>query len=264
MKPPIENLKWPDEVRRVYEHDLQEMWDPTLAPHIWNQYHQTLERYFSIARGLGKSPLDILDVGCAQGTLALLLAEQGHRVIASDLRQPFLDYASSRYEQGTIRFVCGNAMETDFKASFDLIFSNQILEHLVQPVEFVSHLADYLRPGGTLVLRYPQFRVFSQLSPFVQSVGGIQCNMRRASSRRWRWSLFCVLTRGVDRGRTTGGLRNLSVTPFESPLICGHLMLRYLHRWLPARFLNSLDALLLAIPGLRTRLSFQLLFSAQK
>ena len=164
MKPPIENLKWPDEVRRVYEHDLQEMWDPTLAPHIWNQYHQTLERYFSIARGLGKSPLDILDVGCAQGTLALLLAEQGHRVIASDLRQPFLDYASSRYEQGTIRFVCGNAMETDFKASFDLIFANQILEHLVQPVEFVSHLADYLRPGGTLVLSTPISSIFATLS----------------------------------------------------------------------------------------------------
>ncbi|MBK8742599.1 MAG: hypothetical protein IPM02_25300 [Betaproteobacteria bacterium] len=49
MKPPIYNADWPAEVQALYRHDMQEIWDPTIAPQIWNQYHNQLHIYMAIA-----------------------------------------------------------------------------------------------------------------------------------------------------------------------------------------------------------------------
>jgi 2-polyprenyl-3-methyl-5-hydroxy-6-metoxy-1,4-benzoquinol methylase len=87
MKHPVFSDDWSAELKALYHHDMREIWDRSIAPHVWNQYHNQLEQYFAIA---GDRPLDILDVGCAQGTLAMLLAERGHRVTAVDLRPEFL------------------------------------------------------------------------------------------------------------------------------------------------------------------------------
>lgn len=142
MKRPHFDPAWPDLVKALYAHDMQEMWDPTLAPHVFNMYHDELSRYLKHA---GPAPLHILDVGCAQGTLALLLAEAGHSVVAMDIRPQSLDYARTRYEQGDIRYVAGNLLEYETDERFDLIFANQILEHVVYPVEFLSKLRGWLR-----------------------------------------------------------------------------------------------------------------------
>src|SRR5688500_14679379 len=128
MKPPIFNPDWGEEVQAVYRHDVQEVWDPTVARHIWNQYHNQLELYLSLAEGTKR--LTSLDIGCAGGSLARLLAELDHEVWAMDIRQSFLDYAGSRYEKGRVHFICGNAMEIELEERFDLSFANQISEHL--------------------------------------------------------------------------------------------------------------------------------------
>jgi len=31
------------EVKALYRHDIQEIWDPTINRHIWNQYHNQLD-----------------------------------------------------------------------------------------------------------------------------------------------------------------------------------------------------------------------------
>src|ERR1700674_5506413 len=116
MNAPTYNDAWPDDVKALYRHDMQEMWDPTIAPQVWNQYHNQLDIYVVLADG--EECLDILDVGCAQGTLALLLAEKGHRVCAMDIRQQFLDYAKTRYEKGDITFICGNPLEIKLQNRF--------------------------------------------------------------------------------------------------------------------------------------------------
>jgi 2-polyprenyl-3-methyl-5-hydroxy-6-metoxy-1,4-benzoquinol methylase len=44
----------------------------------------------------------VLDLGCAQGNLALLLAEEGYSCCAVDLRPEFLAYAGLKYERGAL------------------------------------------------------------------------------------------------------------------------------------------------------------------
>ena len=95
MKAPSYNPAWDQEVKHVYMHDMQEIWNPSLCKHIWNLYHNQLDMYSEIVKDYSQGrSLKILDAGCAQATLALKLAEQGHEVTAVDLREPLLEYAN--------------------------------------------------------------------------------------------------------------------------------------------------------------------------
>ena len=257
MKPPVFDPDWPEEVKAVYKHDVQEIWDPTIARYIWNQYHNQLDLYFRLAEGRGV--LSILDIGCAQGTLAVLLAERGHRVCAMDIRQPFLDYAASRYEKGEMRFICGNAMEVEISERFDLIFANQIVEHLVYPVEFTRRIAAWLKPAGRLVMTTPNAAYLKNDLPTFEELGDPSEYEGRQFTADGDGHFFAYSGRELREILLKAGLEDVSVRYFETPFISGHLKFRYLHSWLPAKILSFLDRLILRIPVLSKLFAHQLM-----
>jgi 2-polyprenyl-3-methyl-5-hydroxy-6-metoxy-1,4-benzoquinol methylase len=257
MKPPQFDPAWPADVVALYRHDMQEIWDRTIAPQVWNQYHNQLDLYLALCEGRGR--LDILDVGCAQGTLALLLAERGHRVCAMDIRQQFLDYASSRHESGEIRFLCGNAMEADPGGRFDVVFANQIIEHLVYPLKLVSRLSSWLKPGGRLVVTTPNGAYVKNSLPSFSEIGDPALHEGRQFSADADGHFFAYRAHELAGVFSDAGLRNVQIRYFESPWISGHMKFRYLHSWVPAGLLRLLDGLTLRLPGLGRRLAHQLL-----
>ena len=261
MKPPVHDPAWPELVQALYAHDMQEMWDASLAPHVFNRYHDELRRYFQIA---GKTPLKILDVGCAQGTLALLLAEAGHQVTAVDLRPEFLAYARSRHERGEIRFVQGNALELDLPGPFDLIFANQILEHLVHPVELVRGLTDRLAPGGRLVVTTPNGLYLKSKLPLFRELGDPAPYEHRQFFPDGDGHFFAYAPDELQGIFSAAGLVQIRVVPYDSPWMTGHMKFRYLHGNVPLAALRGLDRVLLGIPGLRWRLAFQCMACGRK
>lgn len=257
MKPPQFNPDWPADVQALYRHDMQEIWDPSLAPQIWNQYHNQIDIYRNLCNGRGR--LDILDVGCAQGTLALLLAEDGHNVCAMDIRQQFLDYAVSRHEKGEVRFVCANAMEGDIAGRYDLIFANQIIEHLVYPLELVQRLAAQLKPGGRLVMTTPNGDYLKNNLPSFKELGDPAQHAHRQFTADGDGHFFAYRADELEEIFSKAGLRNIRVSHFETPWISGHMKLRYLHPWMPVAVLRALDGATLSLPGMGKRLAHQLL-----
>jgi len=261
MKKPVFNPSWSDEVKALYDHDMQEMWDASIAPHIYNMYHDELRRYQEIA---GTVPLRILDVGCAQGTLALLLAEAGHQVTALDLRAPYLEYARSRYEKGSISFVEGNVLELDLEGSYDLIFANQILEHLVYPREMISGLMKLLSPGGRFVATTPSFHYLKSRLPSFTSLGDPEQYKDKQFFPDGDGHFFAYTSDELRSIAEQAGLSNVRVTTYASPWITGHMKFRYLHGIVPVSVLRLLDRVLLAIPGLRDIFGYQLMLSGQR
>jgi|SRR5215471_11868939 len=250
MKPPTFDPDWSDEVQAVYKHDLREIWDPNIARHIWNLYHSQLELYLALAEGRGR--LSILDVGCAQGTLSLLLAERGHEVWAVDIRQSFLDYAVSRYEQGKIHFICGNALELDLDARFDLIFANQIVEHLLNPLGFIAGLARLLNPGGRLVVTTPNAEyIKNDLPSFTELVDTKELEARQFSADG-DGHFFAYRADELQKIFEQSGLMDIAVRFFETPFISGHLKVRYLHRVLPSSMLSLIDRMILNLSFSKT------------
>jgi SAM-dependent methyltransferase len=97
----------------------------------------------------------ILDVGCGSGHIAAALAELAGpdgRVVAVDLRDERV--VTGGYE---FRRVDGTALPFP-DASFDVVVSNHVIEHVGVPTDQLLHLREIrrvLRPGGRCYLAAP-------------------------------------------------------------------------------------------------------------
>lgn len=257
MKPPVFNPDWPEDVQAVYRHDMQEMWDPSIARHVWNQYHNQLDLYLSLTGN--RRGLKVLDIGCAQATLALLLAERGHEVWAVDIRQQFLDYAATRYEKGKVNFLCGNVVELDLGQRFDLIFANQIVEHLVYPLQFTRRLVEWLAPDGLLVVTTPNGDYVKNSLPSFSELGDPRQYADRQFTADGDGHFFAYRENELKEILAEAGLKRVRVDYFETPFISGHVKMRYFHPFIPASALKFLDRLTLGLPGVGRRLAHQLM-----
>ena len=257
MKAPVFDSSWPKEIIALYTHDMQEIWDDAIAIQIWDQYHNQLEQYKAFAPP--EKMLDILDVGCAQATLALQLAESGHRVMAIDLRQEFLDYAASRYERGKIDFVQGNVLELELDRHFDLLFANQIVEHLVYPMEMIEGLIKLLKPGGRLVVTTPNWHYVMNSLPSFTGLGDPEQWKHRQFTADGDGHFFAYTGTELRQIFVKAGMAQVKTSYFESPWISGHMKLRYLHGVLPVGILKSLDRLSISVPVLGKLFSHQLI-----
>lgn len=245
MKPPQVSNSWPPEVKHLYEHDMREIWDRSIAPQIWNQYHNQLDLYQRLVHQL--QPKTILDVGCAQGTLAMKLAESGFDVVANDMRHEFLEYAKSRYEKGKIEFVAGNIFEVQIDRRFDLVFANQIIEHLVYPVNFLRQLSGLLNPGGHIIVTTPNHSYFKNDLPTYSGIGDPAQYDDRQFTADADGHFFAYTAEELTESAKSAGFVSVKPFFFETPWISGHVKVRYLHRFTPVSILRLMDRLTRAV-----------------
>lgn len=97
----------------------------------------------------------ILEVGCGRGDTLLELARLGHTCIGIEPSRHMLELFEGH---PLVTLLAGTAEKLDFPdASFDLVFSQQTLEHL-HPDDVPLHLAEarrILKPGGTVAIETP-------------------------------------------------------------------------------------------------------------
>ena len=256
MKPPLFNPDWPADVQALYRHDMQEMWDRSIAPHVWNQYHNQLDYYLDIA---GDESKTILDVGCAQGTLALLLAERGHHVTAVDLRPAFLDYARSRHAHGDVRFFAANVLEDEIPGEFDLIYANQIVEHLVYPDQLLQRLRSRLRPNSELIMTTPNGDYLKNALPSFTQLGDVKDWEHMQHTADGDGHFYAYLREELVGLFEAAGFDKIKAVFFESPMISGHMKIRHVHGLAPASVLKALDRAIVSMPWLGRRLTHQLM-----
>ncbi|RYZ04775.1 MAG: methyltransferase domain-containing protein [Myxococcales bacterium] len=104
----------------------------------------------------------ILDVGCSQGLIPILLAREGRSVVGIDHSASAIRSAEQHLasEPANVRKLV-SFVEGDFAShplpgmGFDCIVMGEVLEHLVQPERFVARAAEHLRPGGRMIVTVP-------------------------------------------------------------------------------------------------------------
>lgn len=112
------------------------------------------------ARRGPRKRLQVLDVGCGQGTQAIRLARAGHEVLGIDLSNSLLTDATEtrRSEppavQSRVRFLEGDiaALPDAFSDRFDLVCCHGVVMYLDDLSSAVAQLAKALRDGGLLSL----------------------------------------------------------------------------------------------------------------
>lgn len=101
----------------------------------------------------------ICELGCGSGWLCHRLAESGYETVGVDLSQSGIRAAQSVAIEGA-RFVRESidaelSQRLGLTKAFDLILSNDVIEHLYRPADLLEAAKGMLAPGGTLLTATP-------------------------------------------------------------------------------------------------------------
>lgn len=110
------------------------------------------------ARGEGRAPMRILDVGCGRGWQAHLLSAYGE-VEAVDRDAAAVEHARRLFPTLRVRHAEAQDLARSFRSErFDLVVASDVLEHVPAAVRpaFVAALARLLDTGGRLLLTTPR------------------------------------------------------------------------------------------------------------
>lgn len=89
----------------------------------------------------------ILDLGCGDGALSLVIAERGATVKGIDSSSALLAAAQA----AGLSAILGDAVALPFNKAFDAVFSNAVLHWVLDAEAAIASVARALRPGGRFV-----------------------------------------------------------------------------------------------------------------
>ena len=127
----------------------------------WGATGDVLRRRIDWMAGEARGPR-VLDVGCSEGILELLLARRGFDVTGVEVNPDALDFARELLAQepdearARARLIHGDFIEgRPVTGLFDTVVLGEILEHLHDPGALLDRSLEHLRPGGRVVITTP-------------------------------------------------------------------------------------------------------------
>ncbi len=129
-----------------------------------------------------KEKLNILDVGCGTGSLAIYFANKGHSVTGIDISERAIhackEYAKTYRLDEKVQFFAATLEAFSSKIPFDLICAIEIIEHVEDDEDFLKQLHKRLSANGALILTTPSlgaplYRI-GFLKTFDQRVGHLR------------------------------------------------------------------------------------------
>jgi SAM-dependent methyltransferase len=104
---------------------------------------------------------NILDIGCSQGILGILLAREGKKVVGVDISEDAILFANSIKNQEhkdvrkNIKFLVGDYSFLKLEEKFDTIILGEVLEHLYYPEKILKKIKSNLKDGGRIIITVP-------------------------------------------------------------------------------------------------------------
>ena len=137
--------------------EYQVTWEravPTAIEH-WGVMTEHLPRYLYASHYV--SGRRVLDDGTGTGYGAAIMAQSGAtRVVGIDLAADAIRFASSQYTHENLHFFRMDPCMLGYPgASFDVVTSFEVLEHVTEPDRYLAEAARVLKSGGLLILSTP-------------------------------------------------------------------------------------------------------------
>jgi len=123
----------------------------------------------------------ILDLGCGNGLSSRMLSERGYKVIGSDISSFFLAEAAHLQNDG-LKYQACDVLDLPFAdGSFDVVCSNELIEHVPDAPRALLEMIRTLKNGGILVIMGPNL-----CSPFWAAID--LANMIMGGNGRHVWA----------------------------------------------------------------------------
>jgi 2-polyprenyl-3-methyl-5-hydroxy-6-metoxy-1,4-benzoquinol methylase len=97
-----------------------------------------------------------LDVGTGYGfLLKAIQSKHSTKTVGVELSQNEANYALNNLNVNVLPVLLKESNLP--KSSFDVVSCFEVIEHIVQPISFVSELAEYVKPGGIMIIMTDNF-----------------------------------------------------------------------------------------------------------
>jgi 2-polyprenyl-3-methyl-5-hydroxy-6-metoxy-1,4-benzoquinol methylase len=101
--------------------------------------------------------LNILDVGCGSGELAILLAKDGHKLTGIDSESEFIDLARQNATANNLNidFIAASLEQFHPNKQFDCVISTDVIEHIENDQSAVGKIAQMTYSDGMIIIAVP-------------------------------------------------------------------------------------------------------------
>ncbi|MEM0976202.1 MAG: bifunctional 2-polyprenyl-6-hydroxyphenol methylase/3-demethylubiquinol 3-O-methyltransferase UbiG [Pseudomonadota bacterium] len=147
--------------------------------------------------------LRILDIGCGGGLLSEPMARLGASVVGADAAERNIPVARIHAEQSGLEIDYRHTTAEDLAAAgetFDAILNMEVVEHVADPLAFLTACSDLLKPGGLMTCS----TINRNPKSFVFAIFGAEYVMRWLPKGTHEWEKFITPEELFDLLREAG------------------------------------------------------------
>lgn len=147
--------------------------------------------------------LRILDIGCGGGLLSEPMARLGAEVVGADAAPRNIPVARLHAEQSGLQIDYRNTTAEDLAAAgeqFDVVLNMEVVEHVADPIGYLTACQQLLRPGGLMVCS----TLNRNAKSFAMAIIGAEWVMRWLPKGTHDWAKFITPDELFDLLRRAG------------------------------------------------------------
>ncbi len=185
----------------------------------------------------------LLDFGCGNGQHTISARQRGWQVVGYDVDCDTTQHVAQAH---ALEVKCGDFAKIDWKGeTFDLVYANQVIEHLKDPVAMLKLFHPLLNKDGLLFIAVPNIRAWSaRLKFYLEKLG-----IRRSNIGKYYDSghhVFYYSKRSLCKILKLNGFECVYVRNARKPKLGAYRILMYLRRNLYERVIATSTFMVIA------------------
>lgn len=177
------------------------MLNPCRLDYITQQIAGEFDRDLKAAKPF--EGLRLLDIGCGGGLLSEPMARLGAEVVGADAAEGNLPVARIHAEQSGLEIDYRHTTAEDMAAAgeqFDVVLNMEVVEHVADPLGFLTASQDLLKPGGLLICS----TINRNPKSYAMAIFGAEVVMRWLPRGTHEWNKFITPDELFDLLRQAG------------------------------------------------------------